>query len=432
LQRFFARFAKRIFVTSKTYTGYQVSTVSKADTICQSHAQNAGLPGTYKALMYYGDGTHRNPYDVLVSGGAFWNCGSNGNLTNANSYTWYSIASSPQEFFTADASSNYLDNPIKFDEMGRPTNSALTVWTNFTPTGSGNWSGVPMSCVVDTPCTGVCSYYYSGGSNGIRSRIGNSFAKNASWGGSDTSSFGGCSNGCSPCMSQSRAIYCVQQRRSIDNVAGPCSASLPGLQKRIFVTSKTYTGYQVSTVSKADAICQSHAQNAGLPGTYKALMYYGDNTVRNPYDVLVSGGAFWNCGSNGDLTNANSYTWYPIASSPQEFFIADASSNYLDNPIKFDEMGRPTNSALTVWTNFTPTGSGNWSGVPISCVVDTPCTGVCSYYHSGGSSSIRSRIGNSFAKNASWGGSDTSSFGGCSEGCSPCMSQSRAIYCVQQ
>jgi len=37
-----------------------------------------------------------------------------------------------RNFFTADASGNYLDNSIKFDEMGRPTNSALTVWTNFT------------------------------------------------------------------------------------------------------------------------------------------------------------------------------------------------------------------------------------------------------------------------------------------------------------
>jgi len=197
----------RIFVTSSAYTGYQVSTVSKADTICQSHAQNAGLPGTYKALMYYGDGTGRNPEDVLASDTRYW-IGTRPDETTANC-TWQLVSNNAADFFTADAGGNYLENAISYNEKGLSTNN--TVWTNFTPTGSGNWSGVPMSCVVDTPCTGVCSYYYSGGSNGIRSRIGNSFAKNASWGGSDTSSFGGCSNGCSPCMSQSRAIYCVQQ-----------------------------------------------------------------------------------------------------------------------------------------------------------------------------------------------------------------------------
>jgi len=182
-------------------------------------------------------------------------------------------------------------NPISYNEKGLSTNN--TVWTNFTPTGSGNWNGAPMGgCPSSYSCEGVCDSWCVGSTCAIYSRIGNSFAKNTTWGGSDVNLGSPCATGCPSCMSQSRAIYCVQQRRSLDNIAGPCSASLPGLQKRVFVTSKTYTGYQVSTVSKADAICQSHAQNAGLPGTYKALMYYGDGTTRNPYDVLVSGGAF--------------------------------------------------------------------------------------------------------------------------------------------
>ena len=188
------------------------------------------------------------------------------------------------------------------------------------------------------------------------------------------------------------------------------------------MTSKSYSGYQVSNAPAADAICQAHANNAKMTGTYKALMYYGDGTTRNPYSVLATGASFWNCGTDGDPVTGT-YNWKPIASSPSEFFTTDGTGNYLENPIKYDEMGKPTDSSVTVWTNFAATGSGNWDGYSGSGGTGG-CTGVCNYSCGYGCT----RYGSSFSLNGYWANTATTNYGSCGS----CMSQSRAIYCVEQ
>jgi len=139
---------------------------------------------------------------------------------------------------------------------------------------------------------------------------------------------------------------------------GGCTATLPAGNKKIFVTSTTYDDHavhaanQTNTMANADNACQTRAAAAGLSGTYKALIYetvlYGTSlcgsttVLRRPYDVLPSA-ALWNGEKIGATTNCE---WHLVATDPNDMFSVDASGNYLQNPIQFNELGQPTSTQV--------------------------------------------------------------------------------------
>jgi len=223
-------------------------------------------------------------------------------------------------------------------------------------------------------------------------------------------------------------VICQTNAGGPPGVTSPCSKSLVGNNKRIFVTSTTYTGYQVSNVSKADAICQTHANAGKMSGVFKALMYYGDGTKRNPTDVLKAGNSFWNCGK----INATTYDWKPVTNSPSAFFTADGAGNYLENPIQYNEVGNYT--PVTVWTNFEPNGIGGWKGIGGYTGGYTGCTGVCWAGASWGWA--ETWRGDSASKSKTWAYTRIESEEGgtyCNwYHCGCCMDDSRALYCVEQ
>ncbi|MFZ3073683.1 MAG: hypothetical protein WA093_00920, partial [Minisyncoccales bacterium] len=182
---------KRIFVTGRTYTANEVGNRANADTLCQKHADGAGLPGTFKALIYFCT-TGYSPYTGLPSSGHFWNCSTS---------ECVSVAGSPVDLFTKDGSGNYLENPIKYDEVGGAPSNPVTVWTGFTPDGSGGWTG--QLCSPSSPW-GLC-YTPSGGTS--YTIHGSSFSKDIGWAHFANAPYGNVST----CLSQSRALYCVEQ-----------------------------------------------------------------------------------------------------------------------------------------------------------------------------------------------------------------------------
>lgn len=136
---------KRIFVTSAGYSGSQVRNDSAADTLCQTHATTAGLPGTYKALIYLGS---RLPETALPLGYAFYNGQYTGSYCD-----WKLVAGSRALMWSLP-----LANPIRYDEFGN--SSVLTsVWTNFKSDGSGTYQVVQQCTAgfVDDCCPdGYC------------------------------------------------------------------------------------------------------------------------------------------------------------------------------------------------------------------------------------------------------------------------------------
>ncbi len=212
---------------------------------------------------------------------------------------------------------------------------------------------------------------------------------------------------------------------------GGCTATLPAGNKKIFVTSTTYDDYavhaanQTNTMANADNACQTRAAAAGLSGTYKALIYetvlYGTSScnattiLRRPYDVLPAA-ALWNGEKIGTTSNCE---WHLVATDPNDMFSVDASGNYLQNPIQFNELGQPTNAQ--VFTNFQPTGSGAYNMTNTCLAADT-----CGY-----SPTLGCFYGQSQSKNQNWAGA-YSPWNGTPPCTATCNTNQKALYCVEQ
>ncbi|HOX30490.1 MAG TPA: hypothetical protein P5080_04835 [Candidatus Paceibacterota bacterium] len=140
-----------------------------------------------------------------------------------------------------------------------------------------------------------------------------------------------------------------------------CKVTPPG-GKRIFTTSwrGMYKGNEVRTYAIADNYCQTLATDAGLPGTYKALIYLGG---RLPETVLPLGFAFYNGEDNGSYCD-----WHLVANSRADMWVLPLKSS-----IQYDEFGHDT-AVIYVWTNFKSHGDGTYETIDYCDSVDTdPC-----------------------------------------------------------
>ena len=131
-----------------------------------------------------------------------------------------------------------------------------------------------------------------------------------------------------------------------------CAKPLPSGAKRIFVTNGTFLGSSLTSVAAANQLCATAASNAGLTGSFSALVYLGSNL---PVPL-------------GKVSNVKN-----SSGACTEVLIADTgglfNGNSLLNPIQFDEHG--TAVSRTVWTNFKASGSGVYQPLTNSA------TGVC-------------------------------------------------------
>lgn len=213
---------KRIFVTSAGYSGNQVQNDAAADTLCQTHATTAGLPGTYKALIYLGN---RMPETVLPLGFGFYNGRYTGSYCD-----WKLVAGSRALMWSLP-----LTNPIRYDEFGN--DSVLTsVWTNFKSLGSGTYKVIDYCRYTEHifPCTDSwpCAYtalqddvYYEFYWACARNYYGTPTSTSVNWGGNLYEKESAYESQVTPsacctlhkaavfntCQAFQRALYCVEQ-----------------------------------------------------------------------------------------------------------------------------------------------------------------------------------------------------------------------------
>ena len=111
---------------------------------------------------------------------------------------------------------------------------------------------------------------------------------------------------------------------------------------RIFVTSTSYDG-NLGGISGADSTCATHASNAGLIRTYKAVL--SDSTSDIVNNLQVSGSVY---------IFSNSSTRELVASAASDLWNTDTQD--LLNSIQYDEQYNSL-SSITPWTGSDSDGT---------------------------------------------------------------------------
>ena len=162
-------------------------------------------------------------------------------------------------------------------------------------------------------------------------------------------------------------------------------------EKIVFVTSETYKS-ALGGLAGADAICQERADDAGLPGTYKAWLSSSTTSVRDRFNRDYDHTAFVR---TDGVRVANDW--------------ADLTDGTLLAAITRDEFNN-TGGANYVWSNTNRGGNGRGA---------YDCNGWTSDSSTG---TVYSMIGTVSATNTLW--TATSGFYGCSS--------RRRLFCFQQ
>ncbi len=122
-----------------------------------------------------------------------------------------------------------------------------------------------------------------------------------------------------------------------------CAGSL-GFKKIVFVTTTTLSA-DFGGVTPANSECQSEANNAGLPGTYKAWL---SDSLGNSPSVNFTRSAVPYVLPNASLTQVAA-NWTSLTASPSE----------LTSPIDVTAAGNTLGSTIEVWTGTNPDGTAD-------------------------------------------------------------------------
>ncbi len=224
------------FVTSTRVTG-DLGGVAGADTICQMHAQNAGLAGTYRAWLASSAGSA--PSRLGAARG------------------WRRADGLP----IADTAASLLGDPRLFyllvvNERGARTYSTY-VWTGTRADGGasaetcGDW-------------TSGAEFQWGATGNGNLASI--------AW----------TAGGRNECAT-TQPLYCF----GIDH-ANPIAAPARPNPSRVVFTSRPFT-LTSAGIPAADAFCTAEAAAANLPGTYGALLSPIDGAANDRFEPTAGG-----------------------------------------------------------------------------------------------------------------------------------------------
>lgn len=222
------------FITSTAYTGQFGGTAAQAllnaNSDCQARATSAtpSLPGTYIAWLSNGS---TNMTTRLPAGDSVW------------------VRPDGRPIATSRAAmlSGALIHPIAINEFGGSTTAAA--WTGTRSDG--------------TAVAQTCTDWTSTATNGF---TGQSQFSGSSWSG----------YGVQPCTGSYR-LYCIQTGGSGFATVRPLTP--PPDAVTIFTTQTTDWG--AVSVAGMDSTCQTEAQNAGLTGTYVALVSSSSSSALN-------------------------------------------------------------------------------------------------------------------------------------------------------
>ena len=274
------------FITSSTFNG-DLGGTTGADQICQDQAEAAGLPAnTYVAWL---STPSINAIDRL-----------------GDARGWVRVDGKPFADTLADISAGRMFHPLRVDEFGNFDNTSPGyVWT-----GNINWAGSGESCISWT------SSDQGSGEHGTSDGMGYVFKD-----------FGSLS-----CRGLAR-LYCF----GVDNNARV--TVVPAVGRIAFITRGSWMSG--GGVAAADQLCQDEAIQAGLNGTFKAL--------------LATDGA-----SAASRFNSDGSPWVRpdgvvIAPTRGELF----SSDYIDSAIYQSADGLGYFANYGIWTGaIDPTTAG--------------------------------------------------------------------------
>ena len=222
------------FVTSTTHTG-NLGGLTGADAICRTRAAAAGLAGTYRAWL---STSTTNAISRLGSARG-----------------WVRTDGQPVVDSLADLTSGKMIYPLRVDENGDDVGHGLV----FTGTKADGTLGTLGSCANWTSTASDGGVGVTGGLHAL------------------FSSFGGLG-----CTGMAR-IYCFGvDRTAVVDIAPPAS------YRRAFTTKASFT--PGGGLAAADALCTQEAAEAGLPGTYRALLA---TTTATAASRVQTAGAPW-------------------------------------------------------------------------------------------------------------------------------------------
>ncbi len=229
-----------VFVSQPTFTAN--SGVAAADAICQSEAESAQLPGTYKAWL------------STSSVSAVSRLGTARGWLRADGKPF---ADRSSDFVNADSQATHVYYPISLSATGQDL-GASDVYT-----GTFN-DGTATSMYT-------CSNWTSSSMSGYATS------------GSPTAGSSGFTNYELISCNGSLPVFCFGTSQ-----ANPLPAITPATGRKAFVTK----GFWVSGggIASADAMCQSEATAAGLSGTFKALLA---TTSASAASRFSTNGATW-------------------------------------------------------------------------------------------------------------------------------------------
>jgi hypothetical protein len=218
-----------VFVTSTTQPA-NLGGATAYDTVCQTRAVAAGLPGTYVAWV---SDASANAVTRLGTARGF-----------------VRIDGEPFADTLAALASNQVWHSVSLDEHGVDVGVAST------------WTGT----LADGTASGTCTHWTSLSGSGV---TGQATGGPVSW----------TAHGSDPC-SDSRRIYCFGKDRTAALVPTPMSGRIA------FVTAIGFN--PTSGLAAADALCADQASAAGRSGSYKALLATTTATAASRFDLLAT------------------------------------------------------------------------------------------------------------------------------------------------
>lgn len=208
------------FVTTTSLTG-SMGGLAGADAICQNEATGAALSGTFRAVL-----------SSATTDAATRLAGASG---------WVRPDGKPVANTLSDLLSGRLHYPIRLTASGVDAGHALV--RTATVTGTGGYSAVG-DCTGFTSTTGNAAAGFADAQGNLMYQ--------ASGG---------------QCTVPAR-LFCV----GVDKVGAVSAPTPPPSHRKAFTTSAAWVANGGGGLAGADAVCQSEAASASLPGTYKALL----------------------------------------------------------------------------------------------------------------------------------------------------------------
>jgi len=169
----------------------------------------------------------------------------------------------------------------------------------------------------------------------------------------------GCVGGCK--FAECGDGYVEKGVEQCDELTERCDKCM--LVRRVFITSKSFTGVQIGGLSGADAKCNAEAEAAGVPGRFRAWLSGSTSSPSKRFDTSFTGSYRT---MNGDEVAMG---WGGL------------TGGSLNHPFNVDIKGGQVDTG--VWTNTTPNGTpaslmshcSDWtSNMGVSSIGDSSAT----------------------------------------------------------